>query len=42
MSNAMLGQGDSDLDATLDHLRKMDYNGWAVIENYYFSKGIIE
>jgi sugar phosphate isomerase/epimerase len=40
LSGALLGQGDSDFMATVDHLRKMDYSGWVILENYYYVQPI--
>jgi len=37
LSCAMLGQGDSDFMSTVDYLKKKNYSGWLILENYYYS-----
>lgn len=39
-SNALMGKGDSDFMATIAYLKKMHYEGWLVVENYYYSKNL--
>ena len=35
LSGALLGEGDVNFAESMDVLRKHDYSGWVVTENYY-------
>ena len=37
LSGALLGQGDSNFMATVEYLKKMNYSGWIISENYYYA-----
>lgn len=36
LSGALLGEGDSDLRSTADILKKNNFEGWLILENYYY------
>jgi sugar phosphate isomerase/epimerase len=36
LSGALLGEGDSDVRSTADILKKNDFKGWLILENYYY------
>ena len=36
LSGALLGEGDSDLQASVDILKKNNFEGWLILENYYY------
>ena len=38
LSGALLGQGDTDFYGSIQVIKKHDYGGWIVIENYYDQK----
>ena len=38
LSGSMLGQGDSDFEATAAYLKSKQYSGWLIVENYYYVK----
>ncbi|WP_066646068.1 sugar phosphate isomerase/epimerase family protein [Christensenella timonensis] len=38
LSGALLGTGDSDFKSTIRFLKKKDYAGWIILENYYYVK----
>lgn len=35
VSSALLGKGDSNFYGTIDYLKKRNYSGWLILENYY-------
>lgn len=40
LSGALLGQGDSNFSATVEKLKKENYSGWIILENYYYVKSL--
>lgn len=42
LSGALLGQGDTDFHGCIQVIRKHDYAGWIVIENYYDQKPLTD
>lgn len=38
LSGALLGEGDSDFMATVDKLKENKFEGWLILENYYYLK----
>jgi len=36
ISSQLIGNGNANVQASIDYLKKIDYNGWLYLENYYW------